>query len=114
MRLRRRRKYACGRDDPQTIRCDAKLPGGTACGQPAIIHGTHHEYASNFGWERGGSFEHALVETRYDIECPRCGRRTQIPLPKVDRMGIAPLLMRGFAKTRQSSCAWAKRIRDCE
>jgi hypothetical protein len=26
----------------------------------------------------GGKFEQVLRETRYDIECPKCGRRTVV------------------------------------
>jgi predicted RNA-binding Zn-ribbon protein involved in translation (DUF1610 family) len=37
----------------------------------------HYVYSSEPA-EDGASTDHILRETHFDIECPRCGRRTQI------------------------------------
>jgi hypothetical protein len=62
---------------PATIICDNRRADGAPCGENALVHMVHYIYAA----EQGAGQEaitHVLSETHYDIECPRCGRRTQI------------------------------------
>ena len=65
--------------EAKTIDCDARQPNGLACGETAIIHKTHHHYANTmYAPGGGGRFQQILLETHYEIECPHCGRRTQV------------------------------------
>jgi hypothetical protein len=49
-----------------------------ACGSNALIHDIHYVYDNLMYRGGGGKFEQVLRETRYDIECPKCGRRTVV------------------------------------
>jgi hypothetical protein len=62
---------------PATIECDAADAQGRPCGEIADVHEVHYKYSPAI--ERGPfSLDRVLVEVRYDIDCPRCGYRTQI------------------------------------
>jgi hypothetical protein len=62
---------------PATITCDNHRGNGTPCGEIALIHGVQYVYARDreSGSQPAG---HTLRESHYVIDCPRCGRRTQI------------------------------------
>jgi hypothetical protein len=61
-----------------TIICDA-LREGAACGESALIHLSRYVYYNfMYGPRTGGRFAPILRETHHDIECPRCGKRTQV------------------------------------
>ena len=49
-----------------------------ACGSNALIHDIHFIYDNVMYHGGGGRFEQILRETRYDIDCPSCGRRTVV------------------------------------
>ncbi|HYO23546.1 MAG TPA: hypothetical protein VEQ85_01205 [Lacipirellulaceae bacterium] len=53
--------------------CRARRPDGEVCPATAIVLREDRIYEARVSWERGGSFEHMLVGTRYLLECPRCG-----------------------------------------
>jgi hypothetical protein len=46
------------------------------CGAAAMVHDIHFVYDSVMYRGGGGQFQQVLRETRYDIQCPTCGRRT--------------------------------------
>jgi hypothetical protein len=71
------RRLYCGME-AKIIPCEATLADGAICDQLAILHETTNEYASKLDWEHGGTVRRVLLETRYDIECPRCGRLTKV------------------------------------
>jgi hypothetical protein len=48
------------------------------CGAAANVINAHHVYASKMFGDGGGRFEHVLIESSYDIDCPTCSRRTQV------------------------------------
>lgn len=56
--------------EPTTIVCDS-------CGGAAVVQAAHHTYSTRMYGARGG-LEPVLVETRYEIECPKCGERIQV------------------------------------
>jgi hypothetical protein len=61
---------------PETIICDNRTVEGAPCGRRALVHMIHYVYRT----ERTpghSSLTHVLLEADYDIECPRCGHRTQ-------------------------------------
>ena len=51
------------------------------CGATALIHDIHFIYDSVMYRGGGGQFQQVLRETRYDIQCPNCGRRTVVAKP---------------------------------
>jgi hypothetical protein len=57
--------------EPFTVRCDARSSDGVPCGADAIV--LTIDYVAEPG--AGVSSE---KQTHFDIECPRCGKRTQI------------------------------------
>lgn len=62
---------------PSLINCDNLRADGTVCGENALIHRIHYVLAK--GHDSGQDEPtYALKETRYQISCPRCGRRTRI------------------------------------
>jgi hypothetical protein len=62
---------------PATIICDKHQGDGTPCGETALIQGVHYVYSRNH--ETGSqAASHMLREAHFVIDCPRCGRRTQI------------------------------------
>src|SRR5688572_32952036 len=62
---------------PVTLTCANPRADGSRCGETALVHVVHYVYrpAGEQGWMGG---EHELSETQYEIDCPRCGHRTQI------------------------------------
>ena len=69
--------------EPTTIVCNAVKARGV-CGATAKVVSAHPRFDSQmYGPGVGGQFTHVLRETRYVIDCPRCGRRDQIV--KADR-----------------------------
>jgi hypothetical protein len=73
----------CGISGPiveaKTIVCDGHKPSGLTCGETAVIHSAQYVYNSfMFKPGMGGRMDPNLQETHYDVECPHCGRRTQV------------------------------------
>jgi hypothetical protein len=62
---------------PETVICESRAADAALCGETALVHVVHYVYGLEPDAGREAS-KHVLRETRYDIECPRCGRRTQI------------------------------------
>jgi hypothetical protein len=62
---------------PTTIECDASDAKGHPCGETAAVHEVHYKYAPTI-YRRPFNLDRVLVEIRYDIDCPRCGYRTQV------------------------------------
>jgi len=60
---------------PHTIICDART-ADAICGATALIRKAHYEYQPQRR-ARGDGFQQELVEARYEIDCPNCGRRMQ-------------------------------------
>ncbi|MCC6491470.1 MAG: hypothetical protein IT424_00430 [Pirellulales bacterium] len=60
-----------------TIICDARRGDGAPCGELALVHSIQYLYAAEPVDESPDS-AHVLREARYTIDCPRCGRRTQV------------------------------------
>lgn len=60
----------------QVISCNRVLPDGRVCGAPSLVHGIQYFYRA-IGMAESGMVERTLTETRYEIECPSCGRRAQ-------------------------------------
>ncbi len=64
--------------EPTTIICNAVTARGV-CGATAKVVSAHPRFDSQmYAPGGGGQFKQVLRETRYVIECPRCGRRDQI------------------------------------
>jgi len=61
---------------PVTIICDAQTSQGL-CGATAIIRKAHYVYRPKRTASRQ-EFQQELVEARYEIDCPNCGRRMQV------------------------------------
>lgn len=62
---------------PATIKCDSQGAERPRCGADALVHLVHYVYGLE---QKPGqsTASHVLRETRYEIQCPRCGRRTQV------------------------------------
>ena len=60
-----------------TIICAAVKPDGSACGELAVIRKTRYQFDTLPLYDQPGGMQHELRETHYDIDCPRCGPRTQ-------------------------------------
>jgi hypothetical protein len=62
---------------PAKIKCDSQGAEGPPCGADALVHLVHYVYSRE---QKPGqpAASHVLRETRYEIDCPRCGRRTQV------------------------------------
>jgi hypothetical protein len=63
---------------PQTVTCDQ-------CGEPAHVKAASLIYGDADDVRRGGMSPQGVVEYSCKIECPTCGRRTQVV-----RQGAAP------------------------
>ena len=63
----------------ETVVCNARIPGGGVCGATATVLAVQRFY-DTFMYKpgAGGRFDVQLRETHYEIDCPHCGRRTQI------------------------------------
>jgi ribosomal protein L37E len=66
--------------EPITITCDA-------CGRTAFVHHIHYQYADEHLPGQPAS-EHRLFETQWEIDCPRCGVRTQSQKDGSSQSGI--------------------------
>jgi hypothetical protein len=62
---------------PLTVVCNARKPGGTWCGETAVVHQARYEFDTDLYGSPGG-IQHRVTKAVYEIECPKCGRRTQI------------------------------------
>lgn len=62
---------------PATIICDNSLGLDAPCGQPALVYSVQYIYGRH---PNGGRLaaNSVLLEAHFAIECPRCGRRTQV------------------------------------
>jgi len=56
--------------------CGAEIAPGEKCAELAAVQRTRHIYQKREG--DGGSTEHVLLETHYDVSCPKCGQRTHV------------------------------------
>jgi hypothetical protein len=65
-----------GAQEMQTIRCNAATATG-ASGAKARVYQAQYSYQPRVGASQD-QFQRELVETRYQIECPRCGFRVQV------------------------------------
>ena len=62
---------------PAMIVCDGRDPNGRPCGAEAEVRRVHYKYVAEMERQLG-EVQQVLSETQYEIECPRCGWRTQI------------------------------------
>jgi hypothetical protein len=60
-----------------TVLCDAPSADGGLCGARAVVHEVHYKY-SPYANRRPFDVDRVLTEIHYDVDCPRCGYRTQI------------------------------------
>ena len=60
-----------------TIICAAVKSDGSLCGESAVVRKTRYEFDTLRLYDERGSTKHKLRATHYDIECPKCGPRTQ-------------------------------------
>jgi hypothetical protein len=60
----------------KTMECTAVLPSGEMCGEIAVVHSAQHEYDTQL-YEGEGGYQYRLRRSHFEIECPRCGFRTQ-------------------------------------
>jgi hypothetical protein len=58
---------------PATITCDSHASQSARCGETALVRAVSYVYAR----ERESAAP-VLREAHYQIDCPRCGQRTQI------------------------------------
>ena len=76
-------RQASGNRSTGQERCDVPMEPTTlicsVCGATAQVVSTHPRFDSvMYSPGAGGKFQQVLRETRYVIECPKCGRRDQI------------------------------------
>ena len=64
--------------EPTTLICNGRTPDGRVCGATALVIAARPVIDSQMYRGGGGIIRDVLRETHYDIECPRCGSRTQI------------------------------------
>jgi hypothetical protein len=63
---------------PATIVCDYRVDAAAKpCPKLAVIRNIRYEYQSRFALN-AGPLEQELVAIQFEIECPRCGRRTKV------------------------------------
>lgn len=62
---------------PATVTCDNPRADGAPCGETALILMVHYHYGTvgKLNWL---SDTKELCEAHYEIDCPRCGKRTQV------------------------------------
>ena len=68
---------------PTTILCNARDAEGRVCGATAEVRQVHYKYVPHLDRPRG-QFEQVLSETHYEIDCPRCGWRTQVEITELN------------------------------
>jgi hypothetical protein len=61
---------------PATIICDNMRPTAAPCGETALVHGVRYIYAP--AGAGASAAAPVLREAQFLIDCPRCGKRTQI------------------------------------
>jgi hypothetical protein len=61
---------------PGNIICNSIGADGKLCGATAVVHEVHYRYDVATSLALGGA--RVLTEIRSDIQCPRCGYRTQL------------------------------------
>jgi hypothetical protein len=66
---------------PHLLTCDAKRPTGEVCGAAALVHASQHEY-DTLVYQGKGGYQYKLRASHYEVECPNCGKRTQIVKPE--------------------------------
>jgi hypothetical protein len=64
---------------PVTIVCNGGASRGRRCGAEAEIRQVHYRYVTEAD-HSSGELRQVLYETHYDIDCPTCGRRTQVEM----------------------------------
>jgi hypothetical protein len=67
---------------PTMIVCDGRDAKGNICGAAAEVRRVHYKYVAELELPLG-ELQQVLSETQYEIECPRCGWRTQVE--KIER-----------------------------
>ena len=60
--------------DSKHVDCDGRRHDGTPCGLAAEILSAKHIYHFEPG---NKGFEYFLLRSYYEVDCPRCGRRSQ-------------------------------------
>jgi hypothetical protein len=65
-----------------TIACDAKRTDGSVCGATARVLDARHEYAQHDPQAAAPYPE--LISVSVEIDCPQCGRRTQVLLGRAN------------------------------
>ena len=59
------------------VRCNKVGPAGKVCGATAVVLKASYKY-DTLSYSQGREFGPELVEVRYEIECPNCGKRRQV------------------------------------
>ena len=62
------------------VACRNLLSDRRLCGAVALVHRVEYKYDSPGPVEDPD--ELVLLEATYDLECPRCGRRTQVDVSR--------------------------------
>jgi hypothetical protein len=68
---------------PSMLACDARTGSGESCGADAQVRRVHYKYTARLN-RRLGEVQQVLSEVQYEINCPRCGWRTQVERPSVN------------------------------
>jgi len=74
----------------RTISCHAVTPEKGVCDARALVHEVHYVYSPSPGGGAPGDFERVLTEIRYDIDCPKCGYRTQVEPVSPPSLNLLP------------------------
>jgi hypothetical protein len=64
---------------PSMVVCDGRAGDGKSCGAEAQVRRVHYKYMARLN-RRIGEIQQVLSEVQYEINCPRCGWRTQVEL----------------------------------
>ena len=62
---------------PSVVACDGPVGEGGICGAEAQVRRVHYRYTAKLN-RRIGEVQQVLSEIQYEINCPRCGWRTQL------------------------------------
>jgi hypothetical protein len=65
---------------PSVVVCDGRAGDGSLCGAEAQVRRVHYRHTARLN-RRLGEVQQVLSEVEYEINCPRCGWRTQLERP---------------------------------
>jgi hypothetical protein len=65
---------------PSVLICDGRTVSGDSCGAEAQVRRVHYRYEARLN-RRLGEVQQVLSGVEYEINCPRCGWRTQVERP---------------------------------